>query len=71
MLGAYDIVDRQLIVNPKEAKDVQHIFNRFLILRSTTELVRELRVQGYRNKTYISQNTKREHIGKPFNKNQL
>lgn len=70
MLG-YDIKDRQLIVNIEEAKVVQHIFNRFLTLRSTTELVRELRAQGYRNKTFTSQKTKREHIGKPFNKNQL
>ncbi len=51
----YDVVDRKLIVNPKEAAIVKKIFLRFITLRSTTLLGRELRLQGIRGKTYITQ----------------
>jgi site-specific DNA recombinase len=42
----YDVKDRKLIVNAKEAKTVRTIFERFLKLGSVTALVRELRDQG-------------------------
>lgn len=50
----YDVIDRKLIINEAEAKIVRHIFQRFIILRSTTRLVKELREQGYHTKTYTT-----------------
>lgn len=50
----YDVVDRKLIINEAEAKIVRHIFERFITLRSTTRLVKELREKGYHTKTYTT-----------------
>ena len=66
----YDVVERKLIPNDKEADLVRQIFQRFLTLRSTTLLMRELRTQGHRNKTYVTK-TGRQRIGRQINKLQL
>lgn len=58
----YDIVEKKLVVNPKEAELVRHIFQRFLTLRSCTALAKELRAKGCRTKSYTTQ-TGREKIG--------
>jgi DNA invertase Pin-like site-specific DNA recombinase len=58
----YDIVEKKLLVNPKEAELVRHIFQRFLTLRSCTTLARELRAKGCRTKSYTTQ-TGRDKIG--------
>jgi site-specific DNA recombinase len=42
----YDVKDRKLVVNEKEARTVRTIFELFLKLGSVTTLVRELRAQG-------------------------
>ncbi|WP_264707855.1 recombinase family protein [Wolbachia endosymbiont (group B) of Agriphila straminella] len=49
----YDVKDKELIINEKEAKTVKHIFERYLELRSMAELARELNNQGYRTKSDI------------------
>ncbi len=49
----YDVKDKELIINEKEAKVVMHIFERYLELRSIAELARELNSQGYRTKSDI------------------
>ncbi|MEW4466326.1 recombinase family protein [Parasphingorhabdus sp. JC815] len=46
----YDLEDHKLIVNCKEARTVRHLFRRYFELRSLTQLVDELAVQGYRTK---------------------
>ncbi|MCA7010853.1 recombinase family protein [Wolbachia endosymbiont of Tribolium confusum] len=46
----YDVKDKELIINEKEAKTVKHIFERYLELKSMAELARELNSQGYRTK---------------------
>ncbi|MCM1002143.1 recombinase family protein [Wolbachia pipientis] len=46
----YDVKDKELIINEKEAKIVGHIFERYLELKSMAELARELNSQGYRTK---------------------
>ncbi|GFQ79630.1 recombinase [Trichonephila clavata] len=46
----YDVKDKELIINEKEAKTVKHIFERYMELRSMAELARELNSQGYRTK---------------------
>ena len=50
----YDVVDRKLVTNPKEAKLVNHIFDRFAALGSLSLLTKELNEAGYRTKHYIS-----------------
>jgi DNA invertase Pin-like site-specific DNA recombinase len=66
----YDILDRQLVVNPAEAELVCLIFRRFLDLGSALLLIRELNAQGHRTKSWTTQaGTFRE--GRPFDKGTL
>ncbi|WP_353283704.1 recombinase family protein [Wolbachia endosymbiont (group A) of Pogonocherus hispidulus] len=46
----YDVKDKELIINEKEAKVVKYIFARYMELKSMAELARELNSQGYRTK---------------------
>jgi DNA invertase Pin-like site-specific DNA recombinase len=46
----YDVVDRKLVVNEAEARNVQRIFQRFIDLGSATILARELRSEGFCSK---------------------
>jgi len=46
----YDVKERKLVVNAAEAKQVRHVFERFLSLESATLLCRELNHQCYRTK---------------------
>ncbi|WP_353283963.1 recombinase family protein [Wolbachia endosymbiont (group A) of Lypha dubia] len=46
----YDVKDKELIINEKEAKTVKHIFARYVELKSMAELARELNREGYRTK---------------------
>ncbi|OAM05708.1 MAG: recombinase [Wolbachia endosymbiont of Dactylopius coccus] len=46
----YDVKDKELIINEKEAKTVKHIFERYMELKSMAELARELNREGYRTK---------------------
>lgn len=54
----YDTKDKKLVINEKESELVRLIFERFTILQSMTLLAKELRDQGYRTKSWISQNGK-------------
>ena len=63
----YDIADRRLVVNEKEAELVRLIFARFLQLGSATELARELRQAGHTTKSWITQDGK-PRPGKPIDK---
>ncbi|WP_065094554.1 recombinase family protein [Wolbachia endosymbiont of Nomada panzeri] len=49
----YDVKDKELIINEKEAKVVRHIFERHLVLKSMAALARELNREGYRTKSDI------------------
>ncbi|MGL5029038.1 MAG: recombinase family protein [Wolbachia pipientis] len=49
----YDVKDKELIINEKEAKTVKHIFERYMELKSMAELARELNREGYRTKSDI------------------
>jgi len=66
----YDVVDRKLVINEKEAVLVKRIFKRFITVRSITLIVRELRLKGICNKTYITKEGKQRY-GTPFCKNQI
>lgn len=50
----YDVVERKLITHPKEVALVNHIFERYVALKSTTLLCDELKRDGHRTKSYIS-----------------
>jgi site-specific DNA recombinase len=63
----YDVDDRKLVPNPKEAKLVVHIFTRFVELGSTTKLIKELRLDGVTSKAWTTQDG-RIREGKPIDK---
>ena len=50
----YDVVDGRLVVNPAEACQVRHVFERFLALGSYVALKRELQAAGMRTKRWIN-----------------
>lgn len=66
----YDVVDRKLVTNPKEAELVNIIFDRFVALGSISLLAQELNKKGYRTKYYISRANKPVG-GKNFTENPL
>jgi len=66
----YDVDNRKLIVNEKEATLVRRIFRRFITLRSMSLLVRELRLEGICSKTFVTQEGKQRY-GTPICKNQI
>ena len=51
----YDVDNRRLVPNPKEAKLIRHIFERFVELGSATKLVKELQLDGATSKAWTTQ----------------
>ncbi len=64
----YDVVERKLIVNEKEAETIRFIFARFLDIGSTTDLMRELEAKGMMSKSWVSVKKKKKHGGTPIAK---
>ncbi|WP_265023381.1 recombinase family protein [Wolbachia endosymbiont (group A) of Epistrophe grossularia] len=54
----YDVKDKELIINEKEAKTVKHIFERYMELKSMAELARELNRKGHRTKRFEAKSGK-------------
>ena len=63
----YDVENRRLVVNEREAKIVRHIFQRFVELGSSTLLEKELRLDGVTSKSWPTQDG-RVREGKPIDK---
>jgi DNA invertase Pin-like site-specific DNA recombinase len=63
----YDVVDRKLVINEKEAELVRLIFKRFLRVGSVTKLAQELRRAGHTTKSWTTQDGK-HRAGKPIDK---
>jgi site-specific DNA recombinase len=63
----YDVENRRLVPNAREAKLVRHIFQRFVELGSSTVLVKELKLDGVTSKAWITQDGKVRE-GKPIDK---
>ncbi len=63
----YDVENRRLVPNPKEAKLIRHIFQRFVELGSGTVLVRELKLDGATSKSWVTQDGN-ARPGKPIDK---
>ena len=41
----YDVKDRGLVINPKEAENVKLIYDKFLELKSITQLLMDIKIQ--------------------------
>ncbi|SFN07418.1 recombinase family protein [Nitrosomonas communis] len=63
----YDVENRRLVPNEREAKIIRHIFQRFVELGSSTTLVKELKLVGVTSKSWITQDGKVRE-GKPIDK---
>ncbi|MDO9053382.1 MAG: recombinase family protein [Gallionella sp.] len=66
----YDVENRRLVPNPKEASLTRHIFKRFVEIGSTTLLVKELKLDGATSKAWVTQDGK-VRTGKPIDKSLL
>ncbi len=66
----YQVEGRKLYIDAKEAQAVEHIFKRFIALRSVTNLLKELNRDGYLTKKYVS-GTNKERGGKIITKQYL
>ncbi|MCL9826656.1 recombinase family protein [Ralstonia solanacearum] len=63
----YDVENRRLVPNEKEAKLIRHIFQRFVELGSGTLLFKELKLDGVTSKAWTTQDGKTRE-GKPIDK---
>ena len=54
----YDVANRRLVPNEREAKLIRHIFQRFVELGSSTALVKELKLDGVTSKAWTTQDGK-------------
>jgi len=63
----YDVENRRLVPNEREAKLIRHIFQRFVELGSGTMLVKELKLDGATSKAWTTQDGKTRE-GKPIDK---
>lgn len=63
----YDVKDRCLIINSKEAKIIHHIFKRFTDIGSTTLLYKELLLDGVTTKSWTTQDG-RFRPGRPIDR---
>jgi hypothetical protein len=66
----YDVKDRRLVINDKEADLVRHIYARYLELGSVVELVDYLNANGYRTKLKLGANGSKRGGG-PFRRGML
>jgi len=63
----YDVVNRKLVVNTKEAALVREIFERFIARGSATVLVKELAAEDRTTKSWVTAAGK-HHTGRAFDK---
>lgn len=67
----YDVVDRKLVVNEKEAKQVNHIFERYLLHKCVRTLKFELDKAKIRSKERISKRSQQKLGGVKFSRGNL
>jgi DNA invertase Pin-like site-specific DNA recombinase len=65
----YDIDDKKLIINEKEAKIITALFNKFIETESVTETARDLNLSGFTTKIRISGKGRLQKGGKFTKKN--
>jgi site-specific DNA recombinase len=66
----YDVVERKLVPNPREAARVRQIFEGYIALGSMTTLCRELRAEGVTTKSWTTLKDK-SRAGKLIDKGYL
>ena len=66
----YDVVNRKLVINEAEGAVVRRLFLEFPGVSSTTQFVRQLRLEGVTTKSWVAQSGK-DRIGKPIDKGAL
>ncbi len=66
----YDVENRRLVPNEREAQLIRHIFQRFVELGSSTALCKELKEQGVTSKAWITQDGKVRE-GQPIDKGMI
>ncbi|WP_297387291.1 recombinase family protein, partial [Acidiferrobacter sp.] len=66
----YDVENRRLVPNEREAKLIRHIFQRFVELGSSTALVKELKLDGVMSKAWTTQDGK-TCDGRPIDKGHI
>ena len=66
----YDVKDKALVVNPKEAAQVRHLFQRYLALSSVSLLKDELDAGGVKSKVRTGNHAKRSG-GRPYSRGAL
>jgi site-specific DNA recombinase len=62
----YDLVDKKLVINQREAKLVNLVFKKYLELGSVLKVVEFLNDHGYRTKEYISRRKEHKKGGSLF-----
>lgn len=67
----YDVKDKKLYIVPKEAETVRFIFQEYLASTSTLDLIRKLKDNGIKTKSWTSAKSGTRREGKPFNKGML
>ena len=66
----YDVVERKLVVNEREAALVRDIFRRYAEHGSAARLVRELEIEGHTTKSWVTQSG-RERLGRSIDQQYL
>jgi site-specific DNA recombinase len=66
----YDVENRRLVPNEREAKLIRHIFQRFVELGSSTALFNELKLDGVTSKAWTTQDGKVRE-GRPIDKGMI
>ena len=62
----YDVKDRKLVVNPREAALVKEIFTRYAKHGSAARIIRELTAEGHKTKSWVTQKGQLRE-GRPMN----
>jgi hypothetical protein len=66
----YDVVERKLVINEREAALVRDIFRRYAEHGSAARLVRELDIEGHTTKAWVTQSG-RERLGRSIDQQYL
>lgn len=62
----YDLVDKKLVINKKEAKLIKLMYKKYIELGSLLQVAYWLNDNGYRTKEYIANKSKKKHGGNKF-----
>ena len=67
----YDLIEKKLVINEREALIIRFIFEQFVIHGSATRLVDQLAALGYRTKEWMTVKKQQKHTGRKIDKQAL